>query len=155
MKTTAIVLAVALGLGVAGSASASTGVKIGSLTCKVAPGTSYVIGSNRDMKCTFYGVNGKREQYTGSLDKLGLDLGVTDKAVMGWVVFAVGQHGRGALAGNYIGAAADASLGIGGGAKVLVGGFDHSLTLQPVRLQAQTGLNVALGVASLRLAVAQ
>ena len=76
---------------------------------------------------------------------------MTDEAAMGWVVFALVVMEDGALAGNYVGAAADASFGIGGGAKVLVGGFQRSFTLQPISLQAQTGVNLAVTVASMKL----
>ena len=96
-------------------------------------------------------MNGSREKYTGSIQKVGIDIGNTDEAAMGWVVFGLGSLEDGALAGNYVGAAADASIGIGGGAKVLVGGFQRSFTLQPISLQAQTGVNLAVTVAALQL----
>ncbi|HFC04554.1 MAG TPA: DUF992 domain-containing protein, partial [Rhizobiales bacterium] len=53
--------------------------------------------------------------------------------------------------GTYVGASADASVVVGGGANVLVGGFNKSVTLQPVSLQVQTGVNVAAGVTTLEL----
>ena len=41
---------------------------------------------------------------------------------------------------------------IGGlGANVLIGGFRKTINLQPVSIQAQTGLNVAAGIGSLHL----
>jgi hypothetical protein len=43
------------------------------------------------------------------------------------------------------------AVGVGGGAKVLVGGSQNSVTLQPVSVQGQTGINLALGVAELSL----
>ena len=42
-------------------------------------------------------------------------------------------------------------LVVGLGANVLVGGFDKGINLQPVSVQAQTGLNIAAGVSSLNL----
>jgi hypothetical protein len=59
---------------------------------------------------------------------------------------------RGALAGNYVGVGASAAVGVGGGANALVGGSGRSFTLQPFSAQAQTGVNLAAGVASLELA---
>ena len=142
MKKTIAMLALAAGVTLAaGSSMAASGVKIGTLSCKVSGGSSYIVGSDRDLTCTFKGLNGSREKYTGSIHKVGIDIGNTDEAVMGWVVFALGGLEDGALAGNYVGAAADASIGIGGGAKVLVGGFERSFALQPISLQAQTGAN--------------
>ena len=57
----------------------------------------------------------------------------------------------GALAGNYGGASAEATVGAGIGANVLVGGSDRTVALQPVSVQGQAGLNVAAGVAGLDL----
>lgn len=152
MKKSIAVLALAAGITLtAGSAMSASGIKVGTLNCKVSGGSSYVVGSTRDLTCTFNGLNGSREKYKGSLQKVGIDIGMTDKAAMGWLVFSAGGLEEGALAGNYVGAAADASVGIGGGAKVLVGGSDRTFTLQPVSLQAQTGLNLALTVAALTL----
>jgi hypothetical protein len=62
-----------------------------------------------------------------------------------------GQFARGALAGNYGGASAEATVGVGLGANVMVGGFERSLVLQPVSVQGQLGLSAAAGVASLSL----
>jgi hypothetical protein len=56
-----------------------------------------------------------------------------------------------ALAGNFVGVSANASVGVGGRANALVGGCQNSIVLQPLSVQAQTGLNVAAGVAGLRL----
>ena len=40
---------------------------------------------------------------------------------------------------------------LGGGAKLLIGGFNKSVALQPLSVQAQTGVNIAYGGAGLRL----
>jgi hypothetical protein len=56
-----------------------------------------------------------------------------------------------ALAVDYVGASGEASLVAGLGANVLVGGSNRSIALQPVSIQGQVGLNVAVGVADLRL----
>ena len=49
------------------------------------------------------------------------------------------------------GATASASLAVGLGANVLVGGLDKSFALQPISLQTQRGVNFALAVAQLEL----
>jgi Protein of unknown function (DUF992) len=54
-------------------------------------------------------------------------------------------------AGNYGGASAEATVGAGLGANVLVGGSDRTIALQPLSVQGQTGLNVAAGVTELIL----
>ncbi len=52
---------------------------------------------------------------------------------------------------HYVGVNADASLGLGAGAKVLVGGSHRSIALQPLSVSGQVGVNLALGVAGLTL----
>jgi hypothetical protein len=147
-----LALAALLSLGLAASpALAQSGVKIGVLSCEVAPGVGLIIASSKTVKCTFDGTVGKKDRYTGTIEKLGIDIGITGKGVMSWAVFAPGKVGRGALAGRYAGATAEATVAVGLGANVLVGGSNKSIALQPISVQAQTGLNVAAGIAALRL----
>jgi hypothetical protein len=101
--------------------------------------------------CVFKRAGGGREHYRGSIGKLGVDIGVTSATELGWIVFAPGKITRGALKGSYTGAGAEATLGLGLGANVLIGGFKRGINLQPISLQAQQGLNVAAGVESLHL----
>jgi len=128
-------------------------LKLGMLDCRIDGGTAFVIGSNKGVICTFHPTNrGPREVYTGVVSKLGIDLGQTVDGELVWAVLAAGRdYETGNLAGRYYGANAEASVGFGGGANVLVGGFDRSYSLQPVPIQGQTGLNVALAVSSLEL----
>lgn len=151
MKKTAIAALIALGLAAAPAAAASKGVKIGVLTCDVSGSVGMIIGSSRTVDCVFEGTVGSRERYRGTIGRLGLDIGVTKKAVMGWAVFAPGKLKAGALAGHYAGASAEATLAVGLGANALIGGSNKSIALQPLSVQAQTGVNLAAGVASLRL----
>ncbi len=80
-----------------------------------------------------------------------VDIGITDKTKIAWIVFAPGKVGKGALKGYYTGATAEATVGAGLGANVLVGGFKKGINLQPVSIQGQIGLNVAAGIGSLTL----
>jgi len=59
--------------------------------------------------------------------------------------------GPGDLSGNYAGAQGSATIGVGLGGNVLVGGSANSIALQPLSLQGQVGLNVAAGLESLEL----
>jgi len=68
-----------------------------------------------------------------------------------WAVFAPTTRRIGALAGNYGGTSAEATVGAGLGANVLVGGSDRTIALQPLSVQGQAGLNVAAGVTELIL----
>ncbi|HUF45135.1 MAG TPA: DUF992 domain-containing protein [Aestuariivirgaceae bacterium] len=134
----------------AGAASAESGVKIGTLSCNVAPGIGFIVGSSKSMECQFSGSAGI-EVYSGVINKFGIDIGVTGNQVLNWVVFAPGEVDPGALAGTYIGATAEATAAVGAGANVLVGGFNSSIALQPLSVSTQTGLNIAAGVAELVL----
>jgi hypothetical protein len=55
------------------------------------------------------------------------------------------------LSGTYIGVNAEATVVAGLGANALVGGLNNNITLQPLSVQGQTGLNVAAAVAALTL----
>jgi hypothetical protein len=136
------------------AAPASAGdVKLGVLTCEIEGGTGVIIASHKGLDCTFKSSRGgHRERYTGIISKIGVDLGVTHQGSLVWAVLAVGRHYEdGQLAGDYLGATAEASVVAGGGANLLVGGFQRSFSLQPLSVQAQTGLNLALAVTSMKL----
>jgi hypothetical protein len=137
----------------AGDAAAqSSGVNVGVLTCSVEGGASFVFGSSRSLRCVLERSGGGKERYVGEIDKFGVDIGVTGNAVLVWTVVApTSDVDATALSGNYAGVAADASIGVGGGANVLVGGSNRQISLQPLSVQAQTGLNAALTVASVKL----
>ena len=94
---------------------------------------------------------GPREVYFGTINKFGLDIGGTVGGGMAWAVFAPTTRRFGALAGHYGGASAEATVGLGAGANVLIGGSNRTVELQPVSVQGQAGLNLAVGVASLDL----
>ena len=146
-------LAAGLAAGTSAQAEPQSGVKAGTMTCDVASGWGVIIGSSRDLSCTYKPVNGSTERYKGRITKFGLDVGYTNGGIIVWGVLApASDMSPGALAGQYAGATASATLGIGAGAHVLVGGFKKSLALQPVSIEGNSGLNVAAGVANLTLA---
>ncbi|HHG89011.1 MAG TPA: DUF992 domain-containing protein [Devosia sp.] len=134
-------------------AYADASVKIGRLSCEVEAGIGLILGSSKSMTCSFYKNSGGSETYTGRITKVGLDIGVTQKTRIEWLVFTGGTHvyHKGALSGTYVGASAEASVGLGGGANWLVGGSRDSFMLQPWSVQGQVGLNLAVGLAGLTL----
>jgi len=135
-----------------GSAQAQDRVQSGSLTCDVSAGIGLIIGSQRNVSCTFTpSLPGPIEYYTGTISKLGVDIGVTGGGVMVWLVFAPTNRPVGALAGTYVGGSAEASVIAGVGANALVGGSNRSVALQPLSVSGQVGLNIAAGVAGLDL----
>ena len=106
----------------AGQADAAARVKLGVLSCDVAPGVGFVVG-------------------------------VTHRTHIEWLVFAATNthYYRHALAGNYVGASGEATLGVGVGANWLIGGSHRSFALQPISVQAQTGVDLSLALSNLTL----
>jgi hypothetical protein len=145
------------GLAIASTADAApSGVRVGDLTCNVASGWGFVFGSSKDLHCTYRGANGRREHYTGVISKFGVDIGYTEGGVLVWAVFAPANDvGKGALAGDYAGATAQATVAVGAGANVLIGGGNKSFTLQPLSVEGSKGLNVAAGIGSISLHAAE
>ena len=135
------------------SAEAQGRVRAGGLSCKLSPTVGLIIGSRQQIQCTFTPSTGGRvEYYSGHIGRLGLDLGVTGGGRMIWGVLArTTKLPPRTLAGTYVGASGDASVGVGGGANVLVGGSNRTISLQPLSLQGQVGVNLALGVARMTL----
>lgn len=127
--------------------------KLGVLSCEVEGGVGLLLGSSKAVTCNFQHADGSVENYTGKSSKIGLDIGVTGTTYLSWLVFTpigneVGQH---ALAGQYVGISAAGALGIGLGANALIGGFDKKIGLQPLSVEAGSGVNLAVGVSSLTL----
>lgn len=148
----ALTLAAAVALPAPSMAQGRDRTKVGTLTCDISGGLGLIITSHKDLTCMFTPSQpGSREVYVGSINKFGLDLGATTGGEMVWSVFAPSTRRFGALAGHYGGASAEATVGAGLGANVLIGGSDRAVTLQPVSVQGQAGLNVAAGVAEMNL----
>jgi len=148
----ALAVVAAVALPVPTMAQGRDRTKAGTLTCDISGGIGLIITSKKEVTCMFTPSQpGPREVYTGSITKFGLDLGATTGGEMIWAVFAPSNRRFGALAGNYGGASAEATVGAGVGANVLVGGSERTVTLQPVSVQGQAGLNLAVGVAGLEL----
>jgi hypothetical protein len=146
------VAAATLAFGMALPASADQHVKVGALRCEVSAGLGLIITSSKELSYAFTSMHGWREHYYGRIHKFGVDLGATDGGVLAWDVFApVEGPRRHALAGEYGGVDASATVGVGVGANILVGGSGRAFTLQPLSVEGQTGLALAAGVESLTL----
>jgi hypothetical protein len=130
-------------------------VQVGQLSCSVSAGVGLIVGSQRNVSCNFQPDNGPPEAYTGTMTKVGLDVGFTTGSAIVWTVFTGTNRYVGMLSGTYAGAQAEATVGAGVGANALIGGSNRSVALQPLSVQGQTGLNVAAGIGSLELHLAQ
>lgn len=153
MKKFLAAVAAAAMLMTAGAAQAATQVKVGVLTCSVEPGVGFIIGSSKDMTCSFKRDGHKAERYYGNIKKLGLDIGVTGRTEIVWLVFSASstKYGPGSLAGTYVGGSAEATVGVGLGGNFLVGGSRKGFALQPWSIQGQVGLNYSVAFSGLEL----
>ena len=124
----------------------------GMLTCRTSPSLGLIVGSTQRLACQFKGDTGWTQDYIGRINRIGLDIGFTAGGVMAWAVLGNSSAIRpGALTGRFVGASGDISVGVGAGANLLIGGTAQSISLQPLSLEGQVGLNLALGVAGLTL----
>ncbi len=118
----------------------------------MASGWGFILGSSKGLHCIYSPMRGPSEHYVGSVSKLGVDIGYTRGGVIIWdVVSPTFSPTEGALQGGYAGATASAAIGVGPGAHVLVGGFHRSITLQPISITGETGLNIAAGIGAIHL----
>jgi hypothetical protein len=138
------------------TANAQSQLQVGVLTCEGGPNVSFVVGSSAEMQCVFESATRRPEPYIARINRIGLDLGFTQQTGLAWAVYApTNRIGRGDLAGHFGGVGANASVGIGLGGNLLVGGSNNAFSLQPLSLQGQTGLNVTAGIADVDLRPAQ
>lgn len=120
--------------------------RVGVLECTGGPSVGYLVGSTTDLTCVLSRGGRRLEHYVARINRFGVDVGVTDRWVMAWNVLApTPRLPRGALAGNYGGAGASASVGVGAASNALIGGPGDSISLEPLPVQGQQGLNLAFG----------
>jgi hypothetical protein len=144
--------AASLVVSVVGAGAQSRMVQVGVLECRGAASIGFVVGSVTHLGCVLRAEGLPEDRYVATIRKVGLDIGITQETALAWGVFApVNRLGPGDLSGNYAGAQGSASVGVGLGGNVLVGGSNNSIALQPLSVQGQVGLNVAAGLASLEL----
>lgn len=138
----------------AGNTDASSegpGIQSGILKCNVGGGWGFLFASSKDLKCLYATSDKRVERYTGKVQKLGIDIGYTEAGAITWAVLAPSTSlSPGGLSGTYVGATAEATAGRGVGANVLVGGTS-AVSLQPLSITDQKGLNIAAGIASITL----
>jgi hypothetical protein len=129
--------------------------EVGSLSCDVGDGSGFIVGSSRELTCIFNPVEVGQadEKYVGEINRWGLDIGETQNGQMSWLVLAPteSEYSEGGLNGSYKGVSAEATFGVGLGANVMTGGSENTLALQPVSVNTQNGMNLAVGVGEINL----
>jgi hypothetical protein len=137
---------------IAGAHAQQSMVQVGVLECRGGASIGFIVGSVTNLGCVLRIAGLPEDRYVATIRKVGVDLGITQETALAWAVYApVAQLGPGDLSGDYAGAQGSASIGVGAGGNVLVGGSANSIALQPLSLQGQVGLNVAAGLESLEL----
>ena len=127
-------------------------VRVGVLECRGGASIGFVVGSVTNLGCVLRVEGFPEDRYIATIRKIGLDLGITQETALAWGVFApVAQLAPGDLTGTYAGAQGSASLGVGVGGNVLVGGSNNTIALQPLSVQGSVGINIAAGLESLEL----
>jgi hypothetical protein len=147
-----LALAAALVAPATQAAAQASRVEVGVLECRGST-TSFIVGSVTDLGCVFRGSdNSPPEPYHATIRRAGVDIGFPQQVAVAWAVFAPTRGiQRGDLAGNYVGASASATVGVGLGANALVGGSNNTIAFQPLSGQAQAGLSIAAGIAGMDL----
>ena len=135
---------------------ADGGVELGVIECTVVPGSrvNLIIRSTADVECSFNN-QGTIEKYKGETGiGLGLDLSFRNDSKIAFTVFAASadvKPGAGSLAGKYVGGEVTAAVGVGLGAKALVGGGNDNISLHPLAIETNKGIGLSGGVGFLYL----
>ncbi|MBT6275093.1 MAG: DUF992 domain-containing protein [Chromatiales bacterium] len=133
-------------------AQSNESTRIGVLSCESIPGTrlNLIFRSTTDVHCEFRDASGKVDYYLGETGiAFGADLTFAkDEETFAFAVISassikIGEH---TLAGKYIGGKASASLGVGVGAAILVGGDYDNFSLQPIAIEGNSGFGAAVGL---------
>lgn len=135
------------------AANAQHNTQVGILSCDVSKGIGLFVVEKQTLACTFVPTKGGApDAYTGSIDQYGVTLGVVKEGHLVWgVVAPTAGLDKGALAGRYDGVGANASVGVGAGTNILVGANQRSISLQPISVEGQVGVNIAGGVTTVTL----
>ena len=134
---------------------AMAAVEVGQLDCRGAS-QQFILGSITNLQCMFRPSSGARPQpYVAQIKRFGLDIGYNQSTAIVWSVFAPSNVPPGSLSGTYVGASANATVGVGVGANALWGGSNNTIALQPLSGQGQIGLGVAGGISAMDLSPAE
>jgi hypothetical protein len=131
---------------------ASAQAPAGMLDCNVSPSVGAVVTSGRALSCVFNPVSGAPEFYTGTITTVGVDLGFTGPGKLSWgVAMAAPVTDPFPLAGTFTGATAGLTLFAGASANSLIGGNGNTVSLQPLSVSTQTGIDITAGIGTLTL----
>ena len=137
--------------------NANSRIYIGSLTCNVGGSTGYVLGSAKPLDCVFLGKDGvSTAQYTGTIDKVGIDIGYTKAVHTIWRVYSLGSvRGPYNLSGTYVGEQSSVAAGNQAGGNWIYGGPNAEIGMVSSGVIKDAGYNLATGVAAMTIRLKQ
>jgi hypothetical protein len=134
--------------------NSSSRIYIGALTCNVSGSTGYVLGSTKSLDCVFLDRNGTTANYTGTINKVGIDLGYTRAVHSIWRVYSLGSdRAADQLSGRYVGEDSTLAAGTQAGGNWLYGGRDKEISMIAAGVVKDAGYNFATGVAEMSLSL--
>jgi hypothetical protein len=95
-------------------------------------------------------------QYTGSIDKVGVDIGYTKAVHTIWRVYSLGSdRGPSNLSGTYVGEQGTAAAGSQAGGNWIYGGPNAEVGMVSSGVIQDAGYNLAAGVAAMTIRLKQ
>jgi len=137
--------------------NANSRIYIGSLSCNVGGSTGYILASRKSLDCVFLGKDGTQSaQYTGSIDKVGVDIGYTKAVHTIWRVYSLGSdRGPNNLSGTYVGEQGTAAAGTQAGGNWIYGGPNAEVGMLASGIIQDAGYNLAAGIAAMTIKLKQ
>lgn len=137
--------------------NANSRIYIGSLTCNVGGSTGYVLASRKTLDCVFLNKDGTQSaQYTGSIDKVGVDIGYTKAVHTIWRVYSLGSdRGPYNLGGTYVGEQGTVAAGQQAGGNWIYGGPNAEVGMVASGVVQDAGYNLATGIAAMTIKLKQ
>lgn len=127
-------------------------VSAGTLTCDIAPGVALIVDSPKNLRCVLYKSDGSKQAYGGRITGGGLNVGVTGRSVAAWSVISNASPViPNDLSGRYSGVQAGAAIGVGGTNSSILSSANKAVSLQPLTVEARSGVNFALGATQMDL----
>ena len=137
--------------------NANSRIYIGSLSCNVGGSTGYILASSKSLDCVFLSKDGTQSaQYTGSIDKVGVDIGYTKAVHTIWRVYSLGSdRGPNNLSGTYVGEQGTAAAGTQAGGNWIYGGPNAEVGMLASGIIQDAGYNLAAGIAAMTIKLKQ
>jgi hypothetical protein len=137
--------------------NANSRIYIGSLSCNVGGSTGYVLASRKTLDCVFLNKDGTESaQYTGSIDKVGIDIGYTRAVHTIWRVYSLGNvRGPNNLGGSYVGEQGTVAAGTQAGGNWIYGGPNAEVGMLASGVVQDAGYNLATGIAEMTIKLKQ